>query len=184
MAKTTGPKHLKLDSFIILIISIVIIAFSYYFRTELSRFSSFGLVGIFFVNIIGSATLFVPAPGIATVVAGGFLYNPLFVAIVAAVGSAIGDLVGYALGHSGKEVLFKNHPFWYKILKETFHKFAAIFIIFFSFVPNPIFDFVGVFAGVFHYSPYKFLVYVLIGRFLRNLILAYSPTFLGFLRGI
>ena len=177
-------KNLKLDSFIILIVSILIIGLSFFFRAELSKFSSFGLLGIFLINLIGSATLFVPAPGIATVVAGGFLYNPLFVAIVSALGSAIGDLVGYALGHSGKEVLFKNHPFWYKILKETFHKFAAIFIIFFSFIPNPIFDFVGVFAGVFHYSPYKFLVYVLIGRFLRNLLLAYSPTFLGFIRGI
>ncbi len=166
-------KNLKLDSLILLAVSVVIIALSFYFRDELSKFSSLGLLGIFLINLIGSATLFVPAPGIVTVVAGGFLYNPLFVAIVSALGSAIGDLVGYALGHSGKEVLFKNHPFWYKILKETFHKFAAIFIIFFSFIPNPIFDFVGVFAGVFHYSPYKFLVYVLIGRFLRNLLLAY-----------
>ena len=165
-------KNLKLDSLIILIVSILIIGLSFYFRDELSKFSSLGLLGIFLINLIGSATLFVPAPGIATVVAGGFLYNPLFVAIVSALGSAVGDLVGYALGHSGKEVLFKNHPFWYKVLKETFHKFAAIFIIFFSFIPNPIFDFVGIFAGVFHYSLYKFLVYVLIGRFLRNLLLA------------
>lgn len=166
-------QNLKLDSLILLVVSIAIIFFSFYFRAELSRFSSLGLLGIFLINAFGSATLFVPAPGIATVVAGGFLYNPLFVAIVSALGSAIGDLVGYALGHSGKEVLFKNHPFWYKIFKETFHRFAAVFIIFFSLIPNPVFDFVGVFAGVFHYSPYKFFIYVLIGRFLRNLLLAY-----------
>ena len=170
------PKHksqnLKLGSLIILIVSLLIIGLSFYFRTELSKFSSLGLLGIFLINLIGSATLFVPAPGIATVVAGGFLYNPLFVAVVSALGSAIGDMVGYALGHSGKEVLFKNHPFWYKIFKEAFHKFAAVFIIFFSFIPNPIFDFVGVIAGIFHYPAHRFLIYVLIGRFLRNLLLA------------
>lgn len=166
-------KNLKLDSLVILLISIIIIGVSFYFRTELSRFSSFGLLGIFLINLIGSATLFVPAPAIATVVAGGFLYNPLFVAIVSALGSAIGDMVGYTLGHSGKEILFKNHPFWYKIFREAFHKFAAVFIIFFSFIPNPVFDFVGVIAGIFHYPAHRFLIYVLIGRFLRNLLLAY-----------
>lgn len=173
MAAKKPSNHLKLDSLIVLIISIAIIGLSYYFRAELAKFASLGLVGIFIVNIIGSATLFVPAPGIATVVAGGFLFNPILVATVAAVGSALGDMVGYALGKSGKEILLKNHHFWYKIFKETFHKFGAIFVIFFSFVPNPLFDFVGVFAGIFHYSIYKFLAYVLIGRFLRNLLLAY-----------
>lgn len=170
-------RDIKLDSFLILILSVIIIGLSYYFRAELMRLGSFGLLGIFLVNIVGSATLFIPAPGIATVVAGGFLYNPLFVAIVAAVGSAIGDLVGYALGHSGKEVLFKKNSFWYGVFKQSFHRFGAAFIIIFSFIPNPVFDAVGLFAGIFHYSPYKFLLYVLIGRFLRNLLLAYAGSY-------
>lgn len=165
--------HLKLDSFIILIISIIIIALSFYFRTELSKFTSLGLVGIFIINVLGSATLFLPAPGIASVVAGGFLYHPLIVAIVSALGSAIGDMVGFALGHSSKHIFLKKNSFWYKIFKETFHKFGPLFIIVFSFIPNPIFDVVGIFAGVFSYSPVKFFMYVLIGRFVRNLLLAY-----------
>jgi membrane protein YqaA with SNARE-associated domain len=176
-------QNLKVDSLIILGISIFIIGISFYFREELAKFSSLGLVGIFLINLIGSATVFVPAPGIATVVAGGFIYNPLFVAIVSALGSAIGDFVGYALGHSSKEILLKKHSFWYKIFKETFHKYAAVFIIFFAFIPNPLFDFVGLIAGIFHYSPRKFLVYILIGRFLRNLILAYSPSIFMFFKG-
>lgn len=155
-----------------LLVSLVLIGASYYFRDELSHFSSLGLLGIFLMNIIGSATLFLPAPAIATVVAGGFLYNPFSVAVVSALGSAIGDMVGFLLGHSGKEIFLKKNSFWYKILKETFHRFGALFIIVFSFIPNPLFDAVGVFAGVFSYSPVKFFIYVLIGRFFRNLLLA------------
>lgn len=169
----TKSKHLKRNYLLFFIISLVFISLSFYFREELSRLQSFGLIGIFVVNIIGSATLFIPAPAIATVVVGGILYHPLIVAVVAALGSGIGDMIGYVLGKSGKEVLFKRNSFWYTLFRELFHKFAAVFIIFFSFIPNPFFDAVGIFAGVFSYSPVKFFIYVLIGRFLRNLLLAY-----------
>lgn len=177
MAKEKPQKHFKFNYLLMLFVSIALIILSFHFRNELSHFSSLGLLGIFIINIVGSATLFLPAPAIATVLAGGFLYNPLSVAVVSALGSAIGDMVGFLLGHSGKEILLKRNSFWYKILKETFHKFGAIFIIIFSFIPNPVFDAVGIFAGVFSYSPVKFFFYVLIGRFLRNLLLAYLGSY-------
>lgn len=173
MSKAKGPQHLKLDYLLMLLVSLALIGVSFYFRDELSHFSTLGLLGIFIVNIIGSATLFLPAPAIASVVAGGFLFNPISVAIVAALGSAIGDMVGFLLGHSGKEIFLKKNSFWYKFLKQAFHRFGAIFIIIFSFIPNPLFDAIGIFAGVFSYSPIKFFFYVLVGRFLRNLLLAY-----------
>jgi membrane protein YqaA with SNARE-associated domain len=164
--------HYKRNSLILFIFSIGLIVLSFFFRDELAKLGSFGLIGIFLINLVGSITLFLPAPGIATVVAGGFLYNPLIVAIVAALGSAIGDMVGYVLGKSGKEIFIKKDSFWFNIFKETFHKFGALFIILFSFIPNPLFDAIGVFAGLFSYSPLKFFIYVLIGRFLRNILLA------------
>lgn len=166
-------KNFKRNYIFLLVVSLAFIILSFIFRDQLSQLRSFGLIGIFVVNVIGSATLFIPAPAIATVVAGGILYHPLIVAVVAALGSGVGDLIGYALGKSGKEVLFKRTSFWYTLFREVFHKFGAAFIITFSFIPNPFFDAVGIFAGVFSYSPIKFFVYVLIGRFFRNLFLAY-----------
>lgn len=171
--------HFKRDYLVLLFVSIGLILLSYYFRDQLVHLGKFGILGIFLINLISSITLFLPAPAIATVVAGGFLYNPLIVALVAALGSAIGDFVGYLLGRSGKEVLLKKNSFWYNIFKETFHKFGVIFIILFSFIPNPIFDIVGLVAGLFSYSPARFFAYVFIGRLLRNLLLAYGGFFLG-----
>lgn len=167
-----GGKHFKRDYLILFFVSIGLIFLSYYFRDQLLLLGKFGIIGIFLINLISSITLFLPAPAIATVVAGGFLYNPIIVAIVAALGSTIGDFVGYILGRSGKEVLVKKNSFWFNIFRETFHRFGAIFIIFFSFIPNPFFDFFGLVAGLFSYSPTKFLIYVFIGRLLRNLLLA------------
>lgn len=158
---------------IIFVFSIFLVFLSFYFRDALSSLGNFGLVGIFLVNLFSSATLFLPAPGIATVVAGGILFNPLIVALVAALGSAIGDMVGYFLGKSGKEVFFKKDSFWYQVFEETFNKFGWLFIILFSFIPNPVFDAVGIIAGVFSYNPKRFFIYIFIGRFLRNLVLAF-----------
>lgn len=165
-------KHFKRDYLVLFVVSIGLIGLSFIFRDQLERFSSFGLLGIFLINLISSITLFLPAPGIATVVAGGFLYNPLIVALVAAFGSSIGDFVAYILGRSGKEVLLKKKSFWYNIFKETFHKYGAIFIILFAMIPNPVFDAIGLVAGLFSYSPRRFFLYVFVGRFLRNLLLA------------
>lgn len=164
--------HYKRNYIILLIVSLVLISISFFFRDQLSKFSELGLLGIFLINLFSSITLFLPAPGIATVVAGGFLYNPILVALVAALGSAIGDFVGYILGRSGKEIFLKKNSFWYNIFKETFHKFGAFFIILFSMIPNPIFDAIGLVAGLFSYSPTRFFIYIFIGRLLRNLLLA------------
>ena len=158
---------------IIFLVSAGGIFLSFYFRSELLELGKWGLLGIFLVNVLGSATLFIPAPAIATVVAGAIIFNPLLVAVIAALGSAVGDMIGFALGHSGKELLLKKDSFKYKITKDLFHKFGPGFIIFFSFIPNPVFDAVGIIAGLFKYPPKKFFAYTLAGRFLRNLLLAF-----------
>lgn len=155
------------------LLTLLLVGFAFYFQNELAKFGNFGLIGIFLINLVGSITLFLPAPGIASVFAGGIIYNPLLVALVAAFGSAIGDMVGFYLGKTGKEVLIKKDSFWFGIFKETFNSFGWLFIIVLALIPNPIFDAVGIIAGVFSYSPRKFFIYVFIGRLLRNILLAF-----------
>lgn len=164
---------LELKFPIIFLLSAGVIFLSFYFRTELAGLGRWGLLGIFLINVFGSATIFIPAPAIATVLAGGIVFNPFLVAVVAALGSAIGDMIGFALGRSGKEFLIKKGSFKYSFTKDMFHKFGPVLIILFAMVPNPVFDAIGIFGGIFAYPPLKFFGYTLIGRFLRNLLLAY-----------
>lgn len=154
------------------LLTLLLVGFAFYFQNELAKFGNLGLIGIFLINLVGSITLFLPAPGIATVFAGGIIYNPLLVALLAALGSAIGDMVAYYLGRTGKEVLIKRDSFWFGIFRETFNSFGWFFIIVLALIPNPVFDAVGIIAGIFSYSPRKFFVYVFIGRLLRNILLA------------
>jgi membrane protein YqaA with SNARE-associated domain len=157
---------------LLLLSSLGIVVGGYVFRDNLAQLSSLGLVGIFIVNFIGSATLFLPAPAIATVVAGGVVYPAIAVALSAAIGAALGDMVGYLMGHSGKKVLLKKHPKTYIIVKDMFHKFGPVAIFLFALIPNPVFDAVGIFSGMFLYPAARFFVLMVVARFIRNIILA------------
>ncbi len=156
-----------------LVLSLVIVFVAFYFQQNLAHFRAWGLLGIFIINFIGSATLFLPAPAIATVVAGGHVYPILWVALVSALGAAGGDMIGYLLGKSGTSVLVnaQKHE-WYTRLHVLFEKYGGIVILIFAFIPNPLFDVVGIIAGVSSYSPLRFFILLFAGRFFRDIILA------------
>ncbi|MBI2074959.1 MAG: VTT domain-containing protein [Candidatus Levybacteria bacterium] len=164
---------MKLKYILIFLISIFFVVGAFVFQQQLSHFRSLGLLGIFLINFIGNATVFLPAPAIASVVAGGVIYSPLAVAIASSFGSSMGEMIGFLLGVSGKELFIKNHHTWYKMLKDIFQKWGDAVIFFFAFVPNPIFDAVGILAGALRFSPVKFFLIMLAGRFIRGLLLAY-----------
>lgn len=157
-----------------IIFSAAIMLLPFFYKVELKQFQSLGLIGIGIINFFGSATVFFPSPAIVSVVVGGTLYNPLLVALFSSAGSSIGEAVGFAFGYSSKRVInHNNEKTFYKLFKFMFHKHASWLIITLSFIPNPIFDAVGIFAGVAQYPIKKFLLYVFIGRFVRDVIIAF-----------
>ena len=156
----------------IFVYSVLIIVLSFILKDQLASFKALGLLGIFLINFFSSATIFIPAPGIVTVVAGGAIYGTVLVGLLAGLGSALGDMVSFVLGKSGKEIFIKNHHPVYILLRKHFHKYGGVIVFAFALIPNPIFDAVGIFAGLFSYNPWRFFILVLVARILRNLLLA------------
>lgn len=156
-----------------LLVSVGLIVLAVLFRSRLETFRSLGLLGIFVANILASATFFVPAPGIATVVAGGAIYPPVLVGLVASLGSALGDTIGFFLGVSGKGLLHSREGKRYAQVMALFKRFGGLVIFVFALVPNPVFDGVGFVAGALSYPLPKFFLWLFWGRFIRNIILAY-----------
>lgn len=169
---------MKKTYLITFLISLILIYFAFSYQQKLSEFRSLGLFGLFLINLLGNATLFLPAPAIASVVAGGILYPFLAVALVSALGATIGDMVGFLLGRSSKEIFIKNHHSWYLILERIFKKYGPFVIFLFAFIPNPVFDAVGIMAGVFSFSPIRFFILVFLGRFARDILLAFLGSHL------
>ncbi|HXS14966.1 MAG TPA: VTT domain-containing protein [Candidatus Saccharimonadales bacterium] len=155
------------------LLSIGLIYLAFVFHGQLGQFHSWGIFGIFLINLFGSATLFVPAPAIATVIAGGAVYSPLLVAPAAAIGASLGDSLGFFLGNSGTHlVVKKGEAYWYNLLKKNFKKFGGLIIFLFAFIPNPFFDGIGILAGVSGYSFVRFFTIMLLGRLARDILLA------------
>ncbi len=142
--------------------------------------SKLGLLGIFLVNFIGSASFSFATPGFVTVIAGGSIYPIFYVAIASSLGAALGDLVSLLMGFSGRK--FIDHKLekkkWFIKLEKLFKKHSIWVLFLFSFIPNPAFDIIGIIAGIFSYSPLKYVFIVFLGRFLRFLLLAKFGSYL------
>lgn len=155
------------------VLTIFLSIFLFFFQEKFAQFQALGLIGLFIISIIGSM-LFLPSPVLITaVLAAGNAYNPFLVAIVASLGSTVGDILGYGIGYAGREAFLDQQKWHHKIAQEVFHKHGGILILILSAVPNPIFDAFGVIAGLFLYPLKKFLLYIFLGRLVRNLLLAY-----------
>lgn len=153
-----------------LVLSVAFFLFKDFFREA----SAFGLIGLFFVNLVSSASLFVSAPAFLTVIAGGNIYPPILVGFIASFGAAIGDMISFLFGFSGRKLTRKKLERNPKILflEKHFKRHGTLIILVMAFIPNPIFDAIGIFAGVLNYSPIRFFIIVFVGRLLRYWLLA------------
>lgn len=169
----------KITAVIIFILSLALTIIFFVFRDYFEQTRSLGLLGLFIINAVSNASLFISAPAFLTVIAGGAIYPPVLVALIASFGSAVGDMVGFLLGLSGRHLINHklNEKIWFKVINTYFHKYGGWIIFIIAFVPNPFFDSLGIIAGVFHYRPWKFFLLVFIGRFFRYLILAEAGSY-------
>ena len=143
------------------------------YKDQLERLESLGVFGIFLINLLGSAVPIVPLPGIVSVFAGGTLYSPGSVAIAATLGGVFGDMLGFLFGVSGRKVFLRQHHVFYDKLVGFMKKYGAVTIFLFACIPNPIFDTIGIVAGILKYPVSKFFMWLFVGRLVRNLFLAY-----------
>src|SRR4030042_51388 len=82
------------------VIGITLFIFS--IRDRAAQLAVYGYPGIFLLSVLPTATLFLPAPGVASVFSMGAVFPPLPVALAAGAGAALGELSGYLAGFSGR----------------------------------------------------------------------------------
>ena len=141
---------------LVFIASSAVTVLSFFYREEFIRFQSLGLFGIFLINFFDSATAFLGA-------------------IASAFGSALGDMMSFLVGHSGRKIflLKSDERKIYNRLEHIFSKWGTVIIFVFALVPNPFFDVVGILAGASFYSPWRFFAILLLGRLVRDFLLAH-----------
>jgi membrane protein DedA with SNARE-associated domain len=147
---------------------------AYLLRDQLGKFAVFGYPGIFLIVLISYATILIPVPGLALVFAMSGVFHPLGVAVAAALGGAVGELTGYLAGYSGRAVI-ENWKRYQKITSWV-RKYGGPAILVLAAIPNPLFDVVGVAAGVLKMPIHKFFLWVLPGQMIKMLYIAYAGS--------
>ena len=158
-----------------IVLAVGITAGIFFFAPEIRRFQQFGYLGVFLINLIASASVVVPIPGLGiTFVSSGVLFWPL-VGLASGLGQALGEITGYLAGYGGGAV-FEDRPIYSRIQYwMTNHGFMTLFIL--AAVPNPLIDLAGMTAGAMRYPVRKFLFSVWLGKTLKSLLFAWAGAY-------
>lgn len=175
-AEVCEPPRGKKNLHILAILAAVLITLVIFlFRGSLGDLRTYGYAGVFLINLIASASLVIPVPGLAVVIAGGYFLNPFLVALIAGAAQPIGELTGYLAGYGG-EVVIERTKLFHKLC-GWMRRHGDIIIFVLSVIPNPLFDLAGVAAGAVGYSVWRFLLICWIGKTIKSLVFALAGHF-------
>jgi membrane protein DedA with SNARE-associated domain len=167
------------------VVAVVFLAVFLFSLSDISAFfkslvDQYGILGVFIVSLLSSATVLLPAPGnIAVFVAGAaadhsLLFNPFAIGIAAGIGATLGELVSFAIGWElDVKLLQKRHGHLYKQAAGYFREYGFFGIFIFAFFPLP-FDVMGLLAGALHYSPVKYFLATLAGKIPKMTLIAFA----------
>ena len=132
--------------------------------------SPVGLVVLFGFSAMTSATLILPAPGLALTALAATVADPLAVGVVAGAGQTVGELTGYFAGMSGRSLIPAGRT--YDRLVGLMHRFGAGAIFVLAVIPNPVFDVAGVIAGAMRMRLGVYVAAAGAGKIVKNVAVA------------
>jgi membrane protein YqaA with SNARE-associated domain len=130
-----------------------------------------GYLAGFFINLLGTAAIVVPVPGLAGVMVMATQLDPILLGIAAGIGGTFGELTGYWLGAQGRQD-FSNNRF-YTLGAATMNRGGGGLLFAFGLLPFLPVDLAGFFAGASNYPMNKFLIYVGLGKVLMSVFILY-----------
>lgn len=162
----THPRQVQLAiwGFIAVVMAV---SFGLFFTGRLD-FGNAGYLGAFAANLIASAAIILPAPGLLAICAAAaeeLGNNPFLLAISGAVGSSFGETTAWLAGFSEHKLVERFK--WYPKIHDWMERGGGLTIFIASAIPNPLFDFAGIAAGALGYSYRKFILYTTLGRSVR-----------------
>lgn len=157
---------------VIIVIAICLVSFWLAFNPALVQsLGRWGYVGAFIISLIASATIVLPAPGLAIIIAMSPALNPYVLGIVAGVGSAIGELTGYAAGAGGGALIPPERRAQFEQMRQLTMKYGAFILAVLAAIPFPLFDFAGIVAGALKMRVSRFLLAVAVGKSIKYIVL-------------
>ncbi len=179
----TNQKKLSIATLIAVVILVVVSAV----LISMPLFRGLGLLGLFIISFLGSATIILPGPGFVLSTLLVYMSDDWWVisCVVAGLGSAFGEMTGYLLGLSLKNISsltklkeIDNFISSKKVIMKLKDFIFPITLIF-ALLPNPFFDFVGLLAGYLKADLKLFFVITFVGKTLRYFIVLWLIAVYG-----
>jgi membrane protein DedA with SNARE-associated domain len=152
--------------------------------------------GVFLVNLVSTATLFIPVPGI-TAAANVLIVTeasdarfPWLIGVAGGAGMAVGELTAYYVGFFGSHVASAQSlprqlaPIASRVaafVRRLMHRWGMITLFVLAAIPDPVFEVAAVSAGSVRMPLRRYCAAVLAGCLVRGVVLAYLGTKLPFL---
>jgi len=143
------------------------------FKVTLQSYALLAYVIVFLVSLLSSATIFIPAPGIAIVLAAATQWDPVWVALAAGSGDALGEITAYWAGYVGERIIVDEHMQAYKKVVGWTQKYGAWAVFGIALVPILPFDLVGLAAGGLKVPWWKFLIAAWCGKVPRMFVVVF-----------
>jgi membrane protein YqaA with SNARE-associated domain len=157
-----------------LVFALAIVAVVPFLPIKWQDLQGYGYLGVFLINVIGSASIFFPVPGLAVAfVGGGMDLNPLLVALMGAAGSTLGEITGWLAGWGGGVVMEKSKR--YAQVEGWMRRYGDITVFVMAAIPNPLFDLAGLASGSLRFPLWRFLTFAFLGKIVKYTVV----TFLG-----
>jgi membrane protein DedA with SNARE-associated domain len=180
----------------LLITGLIVVMIAAFFGTALpfalgwlsqDDFETLGYAGIFLANFFGTATGFIPVPGLtaagqALIVAGSDSLFVPGVIVAGATGMTLAESTAYLTGSLGRGIAEERQVPLKGRLGAAMHRaagwvdwamshygFATLLVL--SAIPNPLFEFAGITAGAVRMNFWRFLLAVAIGKTIRVILL-------------
>ena len=134
-----------------------------------------GYTGVALSALLASGGLLIPVPALVIVCSASLFLVPLLVGVVAGVAETAGELTGYYLGYNGRHLV--TGRFFYHRVERWMRTRGWLLLFLLALVPNPIFDVVGIAAGLIRYPLWRFLGVVAAGKLLKFIALSYACAF-------
>jgi membrane protein YqaA with SNARE-associated domain len=167
-----GAQPLRLIASVLVILGITAVSLWLALNPQwVMSFGHWGYLGAFLISLVASATIILPAPGIAVVIAMGTALDPVLLGIVAGLGSAVGELSGYVAGASGRALVPARQRAQFERLHSLTDRYGAILLLILSAIPFPLFDFAGLIAGMLRIRIATFLSMVAVGKSIKYVIM-------------
>ncbi len=167
MNKKNRINHKEMLSVLLSIIFAILLSAPYIiYREQIQQIAFVGYLSVAIACAISNISIFLPSSSTLIVVVAASSLDPILCILTGGLGTALGEQSSYICGRIGRMGLDDNGNKEKKVLKWI-KNHDALTVFIFAFLPLPIFDIVGIAAGVLRMNWIKYLVSAVLGKTLK-----------------